>query len=374
VTVVPLRRDWPGLTVGTHRVVHDGAGLGDVAHRLREWAAQLASPGKGSSHALRFAGGRCAQCHARWTAAELLAHLQRRSVFHAGAVLEALPPNLEAMAARLGAVSERYLLAEEEILAEVRSLRRLSAADIRERYGSASVFAWEPRRASAPRYLPHIPPAQPVRDIVSFSVVGVPYEGAPPGVRTIVSWLRELQREMAWRPLVELAAEWRSLADRMEPLRHRLFSAAGHLEQSWYDRAAPLGQQALRRIDGTAYVLEVFARTLEPRTEAIARCMEQVASLRLGGWQRSDEERIRAVFLDLDNCFRWFLVAHPQELAYDLPFGGDLPHADGARLFWPEHPKPPEQVAPVIGGSPRPSPPPADFWLPPEDVSPSVIG
>jgi hypothetical protein len=374
VTIVPLRDGWPGLTVGAHHVLQDGARLGEVAQSLGWWAKRLAAADKGSPQSLRLAGARCAQCHARWTAAELLSRLQRHSIFHASAVLAALPPNLEAMALRLDAVSKRYLFAEQEIQAKIRSLRRLSEVDDRERYGTASVLALQPRRAPLPRYLPWVPPARPARNIVSFSVIGVPYEGTPPDAQTIVSWLRELQRETAWHAQAELASEWRSLADRMEPLRHFLYSAAGQVEQSWYDRAAPLGQQALQRIDGTAYVLEVFARTLEPRTDVIARSMEQVASLRLGGWQRSDEERIRAVFLDLDNCFRWFLVTHP-ELSYDLPFGGDLPYDGGEPLIWPDRPKPPEHTAPpVIGGTPPPASPPASFWLPPDDASPGVIG
>jgi hypothetical protein len=386
--IVPLRNGWPGLRAGVGHIVHDGARMSDLVHGLRRWADQLGPEGPGTSHSIRRACARCGRAHVprEWTAAEMFTHLQRRSVFHAGAILDAVPPNLREMALRLDTVSARYRHAEETIQADVRALRRSSEIDDREWYGTASAWTWPPR-ADEPRHA-HVPwqavvpPARPVRGVVSLRVFDVPNRGAQPTLQAIASWLRGLQREAAWNAHYALAYEWRSLAERMEPLRRSLYTAAGELEQIWYDRAAPLGQEALRRIDGTAYVLEGFARTLEPRTESVARCMEQVATLRFGGRQRSDEERILAVFLDLDECFRWFLVAHPQELPYDLPFGGDLPFDGGEPLIWPRSPVPPDGSAtldgtapPVIGGSQPQAPPrPVSFWQPPDDASPGIIG
>jgi hypothetical protein len=340
---------WPGLSSREGCILHSGAGLATVTRTLANEVAALDEPhNAGSLPDFRGAMQGFAPSEDRlhhfgdWRTARRLSSAQLSAMAHALAIYSGVLRNIEQFGARVRATSEHYRQAEHNIAA---------AANGRGAVGEAGQL-----RAS---FLPRSEPVAGVFSVPRHRPLPETADEYDPD--TIAVWLGLLHEHGAEGAHHEMSIKWQAVAEAVQRLCDALFRQAVELHNSWQDKASPLAQHKLRRIEGTAQTLASFAWDLKPLARYSAEALhEALAVLQHGSirWHSTGRRsRINAAFDQLNGRYREIIGAYPASVAFDLPFG-QLP----PRSLEPAAPEP----APRSGADP---PPPADPFQ-----APSVIG
>ncbi|NEA24857.1 hypothetical protein [Actinomadura bangladeshensis] len=347
MTLLPYRRNWPGLTSRPEYVYVDHQDLATVEAGLLREEARLGKLVASRETILAV----CAQePFGAWYTAQYLTWLNQAvcSIFIDG--IHATRYNLLEFGGRLGLVSRNYRAAEDAIVRMLNSRRgRVNGWEINMRSPGSNWSRTDRAYDTPPRPYPRlaINPAHSVRGNLRVPAAPLHWEfvEAYPA-RQLAEWLNPLKAGRIRDAQVAGAGHISVMTQTLEELRVFLYRQAQVLERGWSDRASPLAQAKLQRIDATIGSSVGFGE----EAAALQRRLSVLLEDALAGTRSRDlssgrfpAHELVLLFRVIHENYRDAIERYPRSWAFDLPFGG-IESAD------------PEPSAPQL---PPPGPPPA---------------
>jgi hypothetical protein len=345
-------RNWPGLTSPSHYVHVDHQDLAAVQVGLRREEARLGEV-VASREALLAA---CVQePFGAWYTARYLSWLDRAvcSIFVRG--VHATRYNLREFGGRLAPVSVHYREAEDLIVRLLDQRDQINGWEINVRSPGSNWSRTDRAYDTPPRPYPR-PEINPARSV--HGDLAIPHVPLHPEIIEaypawqLAEWLKSLKAGRVWDAHLAGAEHISVVTKTLEELRAFLYRQAQLLERGWSDRASPLAQAKLQRIDATIGSSVDFGEAAAGLRQRLSRMLEDIfASMHSRDLSpgRFADQQLVSLFRVINENYRYAIEWYPRSWAFDLPFGGIEPPGAQAPDAQPPAPQlPPSGPPPVV--------------------------